>query len=43
VLGIPDHETPHAVIAIGWPDETYRRVASANRSCRYVRPNNAHS
>jgi nitroreductase/NAD-dependent dihydropyrimidine dehydrogenase PreA subunit len=26
-LGIPDHETPHAVIAIGWPDETYQRVA----------------
>ena len=27
MLGIPDHETPHAVIALGWPDETYRRVA----------------
>lgn len=27
MLGIPDHETPHAVIAIGWPDETYHRVA----------------
>ena len=26
-LGIPDHETPYAVIAIGWPDETYHRVA----------------
>ena len=25
-LGIPDHETPHAVIALGWPDETYQRV-----------------
>ncbi|MFO7714489.1 nitroreductase family protein [Desulfosarcina sp.] len=27
MLGIPDHETPHAVIALGWPCETYRRVA----------------
>jgi nitroreductase/Pyruvate/2-oxoacid:ferredoxin oxidoreductase delta subunit len=27
MLGIPDHETPHAVIAIGWPDETYHQVA----------------
>jgi nitroreductase/NAD-dependent dihydropyrimidine dehydrogenase PreA subunit len=27
MLGIPDHETPYAVIAIGWPDETYCRVA----------------
>ena len=27
VLGIPDHETPYAVIALGWPDEIYRRVA----------------
>lgn len=27
MLGIPDHETPYAVIAIGWPDETYHRVA----------------
>ncbi len=26
-LGIPGHETPHAVIALGWPKETYRRVA----------------
>jgi nitroreductase/NAD-dependent dihydropyrimidine dehydrogenase PreA subunit len=26
-IGIPDHETPHAVIAIGWPEETYQRVA----------------
>ena len=26
-LGIPDHETPHAVIALGWPNETYQRVA----------------
>jgi nitroreductase/NAD-dependent dihydropyrimidine dehydrogenase PreA subunit len=29
-LGIPDHETPHAVIALGWPDETYQRVAGRN-------------
>jgi nitroreductase/NAD-dependent dihydropyrimidine dehydrogenase PreA subunit len=27
MLGIADHETPHAVIAVGWPDETYQRVA----------------
>jgi nitroreductase/NAD-dependent dihydropyrimidine dehydrogenase PreA subunit len=27
MLGIPDHETPHAVIALGWPAETYQRVA----------------
>ena len=27
MLGIPDHETPHAVIALGWPNETYQRVA----------------
>lgn len=26
-LGIPDQETVHAVIALGWPDETYQRVA----------------
>lgn len=26
-LGIPDQETAHAVIALGWPDETYQRVA----------------
>lgn len=26
-IGIPDNETPHAVIALGWPDETYHRVA----------------
>jgi nitroreductase len=26
-IGIPNDETPHAVIAIGWPDETYQRVA----------------
>ena len=27
MLGIPDHETPHAVVALGWPNETYQRVA----------------
>jgi len=26
LLDIPDHETPHAVIALGWPDETYQRI-----------------
>ena len=26
-LGIPDQETAHAVIALGWPNETYQRVA----------------
>lgn len=26
-LGIPDNETPYAVLAIGWPEETYQRVA----------------
>jgi nitroreductase len=26
-LGIPQPETPHAVIALGWPAETYQRVA----------------
>lgn len=26
-LAIPDHETPYAVIALGWPDETYQRIA----------------
>ena len=26
-LGIFDHETPCAVIALGWPSETYQRVA----------------
>lgn len=25
-LGIPDTETPYAVIAVGWPDEGYQRV-----------------
>lgn len=27
LLGIHDHETAHAVIALGWPNETYHRVA----------------
>jgi nitroreductase/NAD-dependent dihydropyrimidine dehydrogenase PreA subunit len=27
MLGIPEHETPHAVIALGWPNDTYQRVA----------------
>ena len=27
MLNIPGHETPYAVIAIGWPDESYHRVA----------------
>ena len=27
MLDIPDHETSYAVIAIGWPDETYHQVA----------------
>ncbi len=27
MAGIPAQESPHAVIAIGWPDETYQRVA----------------
>lgn len=27
MLGIPDHETPYAVIALGWPNEAYQRVA----------------
>lgn len=26
-LGIPTNETPYAVIALGWPDETYQRTA----------------
>jgi len=26
-LGIPDHEIPCAVMAVGWPDETYQQVA----------------
>jgi nitroreductase len=26
-LGIPDEETAHAVVALGWPNETYQRVA----------------
>jgi nitroreductase/NAD-dependent dihydropyrimidine dehydrogenase PreA subunit len=26
-LGIPDHETAHAVMAVGWPRETYQRTS----------------
>lgn len=26
-LGIPGNETPFAVVAVGWPNETYQRVA----------------
>jgi nitroreductase/NAD-dependent dihydropyrimidine dehydrogenase PreA subunit len=26
LLGIPTHETPYAVVALGYPDEKYRRV-----------------
>jgi hypothetical protein len=26
-LGIPDQETAFAVIGLGWPNETYQRVA----------------
>lgn len=39
MLGIPDHETPYAVIAIGWPDETYHRVAGRKPFViRYAKP-----
>ena len=42
-LGIPDHETPHAVIALGWPDEAYRRVASRKPVVmRYVKGTGGH-
>lgn len=27
MLGIPANETPYAVVALGWPDEAYQRVA----------------
>ena len=37
MLGIPDHEIPHAVIALGWPNETYQRVAGRKPAViRYV-------
>ncbi|MBW2176825.1 MAG: hypothetical protein JRD49_07065 [Deltaproteobacteria bacterium] len=26
-IGMPDDETPYVVIALGYPDETYERVA----------------
>ncbi len=39
MLGIPDHETPHAVIALGWPNETYQRVAGRKPAViRYADP-----
>jgi len=30
-IGLPDHETPYAVIALGYPDETYKTVAGRKR------------
>jgi nitroreductase len=30
-LGIPENETPYAVIALGWPREAYQRVAGRKR------------
>ncbi len=30
-LGIPDEEKVHAVIALGWPDETYRKVCGRKK------------
>ncbi len=30
-LGIPDEENVHAVIALGWPEETYRKVCGRKR------------
>ncbi|BBO68451.1 nitroreductase [Desulfosarcina alkanivorans] len=42
MLGIPDHETPYAVIALGWPDETYQRVAGRKAALiRYAPSGNA--
>ena len=39
LLAIPDHETPHAVIALGWPDETYQRIAGRKPAViRYAAP-----
>ncbi|HSO20733.1 MAG TPA: nitroreductase family protein [Desulfosarcina sp.] len=39
MLGIPDHETPQAVIAVGWPDETYHRIAGRKPAViRYAPP-----
>jgi nitroreductase/NAD-dependent dihydropyrimidine dehydrogenase PreA subunit len=40
-LGIPDQETAHAVIALGWPNETYQRVAGRKPvTIRYAAPPN---
>jgi nitroreductase/NAD-dependent dihydropyrimidine dehydrogenase PreA subunit len=37
LLGIPRNETPHAVIALGWPCETYQRTAGRKPAIiRYV-------
>jgi nitroreductase len=42
-LGIPGHETPYAVIAVGWPDETYHRVAGRKPVViRYAAPGDTH-
>jgi hypothetical protein len=42
MLGIPDNETPYAVIALGWPDETYQRVAGRKAALiRYAPSGNA--
>jgi nitroreductase/Pyruvate/2-oxoacid:ferredoxin oxidoreductase delta subunit len=32
-LGIPAHETVHAVIAVGYPDETYQRCTGRKSPC----------
>lgn len=38
-LGIPDNEIPCAVMAVGWPDETYRQVAGRKPvTIRYAGP-----
>ena len=35
--GLPNDETPRAVVAVGWPKERYRRLASRQRPLiRYV-------
>lgn len=36
-VGIPEDETPYAVIALGWPRETYKKVAGRKHMCvRYA-------
>lgn len=38
-IGMPDDETPYAVIALGYPKETYRRLAGRTQALvRYSRP-----